>query len=77
MFGKFIDPLYFFISFAVGLFIFYIYHPKPDVVMKFPSPYNAGQIEYKDDDSQSCFKYQASKVQCPVDKTLIKAQPVG
>lgn len=75
MFFDKINMLYFFISFAVGLLLCYIWNPKPQVIMKFPSPYNAGQIIYKDK-SESCYKYDASKVSCPADKSLIKDQPV-
>lgn len=71
-----IHPIYFVIAFTVGLLFCYLTHPKPQVVMKFPSPYNAGKIVYKGDDD-SCFKFQADKVSCPMDKNLIKAQPVG
>jgi hypothetical protein len=70
-----IHPLYFILSFAVGLLLCYITHPKPDVVVKFPSPHNADKLVYKDSDD-SCFKYKADKVECPLDKGLIKPQPI-
>lgn len=70
-----IHPLYFIIAFAVGLMYCYLTHPKPEIVVKFPSPYNAGQVIYKGEDD-SCFKYHADKVACPLDKGLIKPQPV-
>lgn len=70
-----VHPFYFIIAFAVGLLFCYITHPKPNVVVKFPSPYNAGQVTYKSDDS--CYKYKAERVSCPVDKNLIKPQPVA
>lgn len=75
MFFDKIQPLYFFIAFAVGLLLCYVTNPKPEVIVKFPSPYNAGQIIYKDK-ADSCYKYQASKVSCPIDKNLIKSQPI-
>lgn len=71
-----IHPLYFIIAFTVGLFFCYLTHPKPSVVMRFPSPYNAGQVVYKNQD-ESCYKYKAERVSCPVDKGLIKPQPVA
>lgn len=43
--------------------------------MKFPSPYNAGNITYKDKGS-NCYKYEATKTECPKDKGLIKEQPI-
>jgi len=75
MFFDKIIPLYFFIAFAIGLLICYTTNPKPEVVVKFPSPYNAGQVVYKDKADQ-CYKYSASKVACPRDQSLIKEQPI-
>lgn len=71
-----IHPIYFILAFTVGLLFCYLTHPKPQVVMKFPSPYNAGKIVYKNND-ESCYKFKADKVSCPRDQKLIKAQPVG
>lgn len=70
-----IHPIYFIVSFAIGLFFCYISQPKPDVIVKFPSPYNAETVTYKNEDS-SCYKYRADKVACPRDKSVIKEQPV-
>ncbi len=75
MLFKKIQPLYFFLAFAIGLLLCYVTNPKPEVIVKFPSPYNAGQIIYKDK-ADSCYKYNASKVTCPTDKSLIKPQPI-
>jgi hypothetical protein len=75
MLFKKIQPLYFFLAFAIGLLLCYVTNPKPEVIVKFPSPYNAGQIIYKDK-ADSCYKYSASKVTCPTDKSLIKPQPL-
>lgn len=72
---KYINPLFFFLAFAVGLFIVYIFNPPPNVVVKFPSPYNAGKVVYKDS-SDSCYTYKAEKVSCPKDRELIKPQPI-
>lgn len=70
-----IHALSFFVSFAIGLFFCYILTPPPEVVLKFPSPYNAGKIVYKDK-AETCYTYKAEKVNCPLNKTLIKAQPI-
>lgn len=70
-----IHPFYFFLSFAVGLLVCYVTNPKPEIIMKFPSPQNAGHITYKGD-NDTCYKYKADKVQCPLDKGLIKPQPI-
>lgn len=70
-----IDPFYFFASFAIGMLLVYITTPTPDVVLKFPSPYNAGKITYRDK-SNSCYKYKADDVSCPKDKSKILPQPI-
>lgn len=75
MFFDKIHPLAFFLAFAIGLLACYVTHPKPEVVIKFPSPYNAGKVTYKDKAS-TCFKFKADKVECPIDKNLIKPQPI-
>ncbi len=74
MLGK-ISPFYFILAFAFGIFYCYFTKPQPEVIVKFPSPQNAGKVIYKGSDD-SCFKYDASKVACPFDKSLIKPQPV-
>ena len=70
-----IDPFYFFLSFAIGIFVVYIVTPPPEIILKFPSPYNAGNILYKDK-AQNCYKYHADKVTCPKEKMLIRPQPI-
>ena len=70
-----INPYAFFISFAIGILFVYILAPPPQVVVKFPTPYNAGTIVYKDK-SDTCYVYDAIKEECPMDKKLIKPQPI-
>ncbi len=72
---KNISPFYFFVSFAIGLFLVYVFNPPPSVVIKFPSPYNAGKVTYKDK-NDTCYTYKANKVACPADKAKIKPQPL-
>jgi hypothetical protein len=67
--------VYFFLAFAVGLLCCQMLAPTPQIVYKFPSPYNAGIITYHGDERDSCFKYDAEMVECPRDKTLIRKQP--
>ena len=70
-----IQPLWFFLAFGIGLLICYILTPSPEVVVKFPSPYNAGNVVYRDK-ADTCFTYSANEVACPRDKSTIKMQPV-
>ena len=71
-----LEPLYFLLAFGIGLFFCYISKPSPTIVVKFPSPVNAGTVTYKSDDG-SCYKFKASKETCPIDSSLIKAQPLS
>lgn len=78
---RFINPFYFFLSLCVGFFIVYILSPKPQVVFKFPSPYNAEKVTYRSEETTEdgkpvCFKVKADAVSCPLDKSLIKTQPL-
>jgi hypothetical protein len=63
-------------AFAVGLLLTFLMQPKPKVVIKFPSPYNAGRVVYRDAEN-TCFKYRADKVACPRDKAESKPQPLA
>ena len=67
-----ISPFYFFLSFAIGILFVYIITPPPEIVLKFPSPYNAGKIIYKDK-SDTCYHYDAVKVAC---ESSAKPQPI-
>lgn len=70
-----IEPLYFFISLFIGLFITYTFTPDPEVIIKFPTPENAGKIIYKDN-SDNCFKFKSNEVKCPSDNSKIKSIPI-
>jgi hypothetical protein len=66
---------YFMLSFAFGLFICYITNPQPEIVLKFPSPTNAGKVTYKDKAGE-CYAYKAEKTECPHKTKDIKSQPI-
>jgi len=70
-FTDYINVNAFFIALAVGIFITYIYSPPKKIIIKWPTPENAGKIVYKDD-SDTCYKYKANEIPCPDDKTQIK-----
>jgi hypothetical protein len=70
-----VRPLYFFAAFAVGLLACYVMAPRPEVVVKFPSPYNAGSVVYEDR-AHNCYTYEASQVACPRDASSVRPQPV-
>ena len=67
----YIDPLIFLISLCIGLFYTYIITPTPEIIIKYPTPFNAGKITYVDKNNV-CYKYRVEKVNCPIDKSLIR-----
>ena len=62
-----INVFYFLLSFAFGILYVYISRPESKVVVKFPSPYNAGRVMYRDK-AGSCYKFKAEKKSCPINK---------
>ena len=70
-FTDYIDATAFFIALAIGLFITYIQSPPQKIIIKWPTPENAGNIIYKDR-ADTCYKYKANEIPCPDDKSQIK-----
>lgn len=71
-----IDPFYFILALAVGLFFVYITNDNvPDVILMYPTPNNAGKVIYKDS-ADVCYKYEKEEVKCPTDKSKIKQMPI-
>ncbi len=68
-------PLTFFAAFALGLLLTYLMTPAPRLVVKFPSPYNAGHVTYKDD-ADACFKFNAQRVPCQSNSEGLLPQPI-
>jgi len=40
--------------------------PHRRAIVKYPTPYNAGKIVYKDETDGTCYKYKAQQTDCPV-----------
>ena len=70
-----LDPVYFIVALAIGLFYAYLMAPKPTVVVMYPTPDNAGKITYRDD-AGVCYKYRVLETACPVDTNMIKQVPI-
>jgi hypothetical protein len=75
MFFKFISFKIFIISLALGLLFVYLSSPDPTIVYVYPTPDNAGHVEYKDK-ADNCFQFEANEIQCPSNKNKIKTIPV-
>jgi hypothetical protein len=59
----------------VGLLVCYVMEPQKKVVLKFPSPSNAGKVVYVDKQGQ-CYKYNVQKLDSCPSTTNVKPQPV-
>ncbi|GAG52960.1 unnamed protein product [marine sediment metagenome] len=70
-----IDPFWFIVSLGIGLFYVYLTTRTPEIIIKYPTPENAGTIVYHDS-NDVCYKYRAVKVDCPINKSLIKQIPI-
>lgn len=65
----------FILSFGVGLLYVYLTQPPLKVVVRYPTPFNAGKVTYRDS-ADTCFQFKAKKVECPADRTKVKKQPI-
>lgn len=72
----FVRPLWFFAAFAIGLLVCYLIQPPTEVVVRFPSPYNAGQVVYRDK-ADNCYTYESNEVSCPKDGAGVRPQPLA
>jgi len=61
---KYLSLKCFFISFCIGMFMVYITMPLPEIIIRYPTPHNAGKIIYKDS-ADMCYVYDAREVNCP------------
>ena len=74
-FTDYINAPAFFITLAIGLFFTYVYSPPKKIVIKWPTPENAGKVIYKDH-SDLCYKYKANEIACPDNKLIIKSNNI-
>ena len=70
-----IDPFVFLVSLFLGILISYIFRKEPRIIIKHPTPENAGKITYVDD-AGICYRYKAKEIDCPSDKSNIKQIPL-
>jgi hypothetical protein len=75
MIFDFLNIKYFIVSFATGILIVYLNTPPPEIIIKYPTPSNAGKIIYKDD-AGVCYKYKAREVECPKNNENVESQPL-
>ena len=69
--NKYIDPFYFLLAITIGMLFVYTTLPVPDVIIKYPTPENAGKVIYRDV-AYNCYTYEADNVTCPQNEFEIK-----
>ena len=74
-FSNYINIPAFFIALAIGIFLTYVYAPQKKIIIKWPTPENAGKLIYKDN-ADSCYKYNAKEIPCPDDISMIKTTSI-
>lgn len=62
--SSYFDSWYFLVAFCIGIFLVYIFEKTPEIILKYPTPYNAGKIIYRDS-ADVCYVYDKEEVDCP------------
>jgi hypothetical protein len=70
-----IHTLAFLSAFAFGMFFVYAFQPEKKIIVKHPTPQNAGKIIYHDK-SENCYKFLATEIDCPSDDKLVMDHPI-
>ena len=70
---KYINFPVFIVSLVLGFIFVYLSAAPTETVLVYPTPENAGKIEYKDK-AGTCFSFKAMEVSCP--KTGMKVIPI-
>lgn len=61
---KYLSLKHFFVAFFIGMFMVYITVPLPEIIIRYPTPHNAGSIIYKDN-ADMCYVYKEQEINCP------------
>jgi hypothetical protein len=71
-----IKPVYFVISFCIGILLVYVITPKKSIIYKFPSPDNSDLVYH--DKSDTCYKYHNKEMSCNdvSEEMEIEPQPI-
>ncbi len=63
------------IGFLFGICLMTIIKEDPEVVIKYPTPFNTKNVSYIDK-SGNCYQYKANEINCPNDKSKIHTLPI-
>jgi len=69
-----LHPIAFLAAFAIGMFYVYVTQPPMKIIIKHPTPENAGKIVYKDTKNK-CYKYLSEEIDCPSNTSMIMEHP--
>jgi hypothetical protein len=58
-----ITLFYFLLSLFIGVMILYSFHPRPKVIIKYPTIMNVSKNIYKDDKG-TCYNYKKEEIDC-------------
>ncbi len=72
----YIDPVVFVIALVIGLIYGHLTTSPPRIVIKYPTPFNAGKVTYVDD-AGVCYKYRTRSVPCSSSARLVPIQESG
>lgn len=75
MFLKYISIKVFIASLSIGLLFAYLSTPTPTIIHVYPTPDNVDHMEYIDQ-ANNCFKFDATEVKCPADRSSVKSIPI-
>jgi len=67
------DLVVFFVSFCVGVLFVCLVEAKPEVIVRWPTPDNAGLVTYVDR-ANNCYEYEPKEVGCTDDAKHIPVQ---
>lgn len=73
--SKYISIPVFLSSFIIGLFCVYMIGAETKTVYKYPSPTNYKDLLYKDNSDQ-CFQFKPTPINCPINPLSIKTVPI-
>ena len=65
----------FWLFFGIGIAYIILTTPKPTKIYKFPTPFNARKVTYRDAGA-NCYQYDVTKVACPANAETIKTPPI-
>jgi hypothetical protein len=74
--SKFLNVKLFLLSFAVGVFAVYVLNnnDKRKIIVH-PTPDNIDKIQYRDE-SENCFQFKQTEVNCPTKEDSIHKIPI-